>query len=236
MYLAHYKSIILSICVVVLLCLNGCKNDIKSHDNQTQSSTSANLTQTTIPQNTQQESPDSALDFSQNLIDMFSILNVATKSNKTILLFFGSPFCLPCKAISNNITKSSDLQDVLKSNYQAYFIDISSKQPLNPNLSYLLKSLPKHTQTTQTNATQNAHTTQMSQKELALKLHIHATPTLIFLRESGEELFRFVGGISEQNLLAMLDFIKSAHSLNQQQIALELHLRFAAQSNVTITH
>lgn len=238
--LAQDKAVILSVVSVALCCfvISGCKNDIKSHDKQ--ASTNTKETQTTLMQNIDSTTLAQQVNFPQHIIDMFSHLNTdlnatpkIAKSNKMILLFFGSPFCLPCKTLSTSIIESKPLQNALKSHYISYFIDISSKESINPNLFYLLTSLsnlPKHAQTTQAKTTQDTHTAQMSQKELASNLHIRATPTLLFLGENGEEVFRFVGGISTQRLLAMLDFLPSAHSLNQQQIALELHLRFMAQS------
>ena len=159
----------------------------------------------------------------------------STSTHKTILFFFGSPFCTPCKHIIQNIAESKTLQEVLKSHYQAYFIDILSKESLQINLPHLIeKSRSKITQKlTPKIAPQHLQSAEFhtTKKSLAHTLNIHATPTLLFLDNSGAEIFRFVGGLSKEHLLIVLDFLKSPPtSNNQQQIALELHKRFLAQN------
>lgn len=156
-----------------------------------------------------------------------------SSTHKPVLLFFGSPFCTPCKHIIQNIAKSKALQEMLKSNYQAYFINILSKESLQINLPSLIKK--EQQKTTQKSAQkitpQSSAEFLITKKSLAHTLNIRATPTLLFLDNSGEEIFRFVGGLSKEHLLIALDFLKSPPtSNNQQQIALELHKRFLAQN------
>lgn len=158
-----------------------------------------------------------------------------SSTHKPVLLFFGSPFCTPCKHIIQNIAESKALQEMLKSNYQAYFINILSKESLQINLPSLIKK--EQQKTTQKSAQKNTPQSLQSaeflitKKSLAHTLNIRATPTLLFLDNSGEEIFRFVGGLSKEHLLIALDFLKSPPtSNNQQQIALELHKRFLAQN------
>ncbi len=163
-------------------------------------------------------------------------------TNKPILLFFGSPFCKPCKTISQNIAQSTPLQDALKSHYQAYFINILSKESMQINLPFLAKSLAQKNSTQNPqNPQKNPHaknqplpnpaTFSTTQKDFSLALGVRATPTLMFLDAKGEEVFRFVGGISTEHLAIMLDFLKSPPAnKNQQQIALELHSIFKAQN------
>ncbi|MGX2972782.1 thioredoxin family protein [Helicobacter sp. T3_23-1059] len=164
-------------------------------------------------------------------------------TNKPILLFFGSPFCKPCKTISQNIAQSTPLQDALKSHYQAYFINILSKESMQINLPFLAKSLAQKNSTQNPQNPQKNHhsknqpppknpaTFSTTQKDFSLALGVRATPTLMFLDAKGEEIFRFVGGISTEHLAIMLDFLKSPPTnKNQQQIALELHSIFKAQN------
>lgn len=158
-----------------------------------------------------------------------------SSTHKPVLLFFGSPFCTPCKHIIQNIAESKALQEMLKSHYQAYFINILSKESLQINLPSLIKK--EQQKTTQKSAQKNTPQSLQSaeflitKKSLAHTLNIRATPTLLFLDNSGEEIFRFVGGLSKEHLLIALDFLKSPPtSNNQQQIALELHKRFLAQN------
>lgn len=159
-----------------------------------------------------------------------------SSTRKPILLFFGSSFCAPCKHIIQNIAESKALQEMLKSHYQAYFIDILSKESLQINLPYLIKKeQQKATQkiTPQSLQSKNLQSAEFltTKKSLAHTLNIRATPTILFLDNSGEEIFRFVGGLSKEHLLIALDFLKSPPtSNNQQQIALELHKRFLAQN------
>ena len=157
-----------------------------------------------------------------------------SSSHKTILLFFGSPFCAPCKNIIQHITKSKALQEMLKSHYQAYFIDILSKESLQINLPSLIKKTHQditHKPTQKIENLQKSTEIHTTKKSLSYALNIRATPTLLFLDKSGEEIFRFVGGLSKEHLLIALDFLKSPPtSNNQQQIALELHKRFLAQN------
>ena len=159
--------------------------------------------------------------------------NSTSSTRKPILLFFGSPFCTPCKHIIQNIAESKTLQEMLKSNYQAYFINILSKESLQINLLSLIKKAQQKTtqKSAQKNTPQSSAEFLITKKSLAHTLNIRATPTLLFLDNSGEEIFRFVGGLSKEHLLIALDFLKSPPtSNNQQQIALELHKRFLAQN------
>lgn len=160
-------------------------------------------------------------------------------THKPILLFFGSPFCKPCKNISQNIAKSTPLQHTLKSHYQTYFINILSKESMQINLPFLAKTLaqknatqnPQNQPPIQNQSSQNPATFSTTQKDFSLALGVRATPTLMFLDAEGEEIFRFVGGISAEHLAIMLDFLKSPPAnKNQQQIALELHSIFKAQN------
>lgn len=160
-------------------------------------------------------------------------------THKPILLFFGSPFCKPCKNISQNIAKSTPLQHTIKSHYQAYFINILSKESMQINLPFLAKTLaqknatqnPQNQPSIQNQSSQNPATFSITQKDFSLALGVRATPTLMFLDAGGEEIFRFVGGISAEHLAIMLDFLKSPPAnKNQQQIALELHSIFKAQN------
>ena len=159
--------------------------------------------------------------------------NSTSSTRKPILLFFGSPFCTPCKHIIQNIAESKTLQEMLKSNYQAYFINILSKESLQINLLSLIKKAQQKTtqKSAQKITPQSSAEFLITKKSLAHTLNIRATPTLLFLDNSGEEIFRFVGGLSKEHLLIALDFLKSPPtSNNQQQIALELHKRFLAQN------
>lgn len=156
-----------------------------------------------------------------------------SSTHKPILLFFGSPFCAPCKHIIQNIAESKALQEVLKSHYQAYFINILSKESLQINLPSLIKKAQQKTtqKSAQKITPQSSAEFLITKKSLAHTLNIRATPTLLFLDDNGEEIFRFVGGLSKEHLLIALDFLKSPPtSNNQQQIALELHKRFLAQN------
>lgn len=156
-----------------------------------------------------------------------------SSTHKPILLFFGSPFCAPCKHIIQNIAESKALQEVLKSHYQAYFINILSKESLQINLPSLIKKTQQKTtqKSAQKITPQSLAEFLITKKSLAHTLNIRATPTLLFLDDNGEEIFRFVGGLSKEHLLIALDFLKSPPtSNNQQQIALELHKRFLAQN------
>ncbi|RDU52644.1 thioredoxin fold domain-containing protein [Helicobacter sp. MIT 01-3238] len=156
-----------------------------------------------------------------------------SSTRKPILLFFGSPFCTPCKHIIQNIAESKTLQEMLKSRYQAYFINILSKESLQINLPSLIKKTQQKTtqKSAQKITPQSSAEFLITKKSLAHTLNIRATPTLLFLDNSGEEIFRFVGGLSKEHLLIALDFLKSPPtSNNQQQIALELHKRFLAQN------
>lgn len=156
-----------------------------------------------------------------------------SSTHKPILLFFGSPFCTPCKHIIQNIAESKTLQEMLKSHYQAYFINILSKESLQINLPSLIKKAQQKTtqKSAQKITPQSSAEFLITKKSLAHALNIRATPTLLFLDNSGEEIFRFVGGLSKEHLLIALDFLKSPPtSNNQQQIALELHKRFLAQN------
>lgn len=171
------------------------------------------------------------------LLDSTILAKDSTSStHKPILLFFGSSFCAPCKHIIQNIAESKDLQEMLKSHYQAYFINILSKESLQINLPSLIKKeQQKATQkiTPQSLQSKNLQSAEflITKKSLARTLNIRATPTILFLDNSGEEIFRFVGGLSKEHLLIALDFLKSPPtSNNQQQIALELHKRFLAQN------
>lgn len=159
--------------------------------------------------------------------------NSTISTHKTILLFFGSSFCTPCKNIIQNIAESKALQEVLKSHYQAYFINILSKESLQINLPSLIKKTQQKTtqKSAQKITPQSSADFLITKKSLAHTLNIRATPTLLFLDNNGEEIFRFVGGLSKEHLLIALDFLKSLPtSNNQQQIALELHKRFLAQN------
>lgn len=168
------------------------------------------------------------------LLDSTILAKDSTSSTrKPILLFFGSPFCTPCKHIIQNIAKSKALQEMLKSHYQAYFINILSKELLQINLPSLIKKTQQKTtqKPAQKITPQSSAEFLITKKSLARTLNIRATPTILFLDNSGEEIFRFVGGLSKEHLLIALDFLKSPPtSNNQQQIALELHKRFLAQN------
>lgn len=168
------------------------------------------------------------------LLDSTILAKDSTSSTrKPILLFFGSPFCTPCKHIIQNIAESKALQEMLKSHYQAYFINILSKQSLQINLPSLIKKTQQKTtqKSAQKITPQSSAEFLTTKKSLARTLNIRATPTILFLDNSGEEIFRFVGGLSKEHLLIALDFLKSPPtSNNQQQIALELHKRFLAQN------
>lgn len=168
------------------------------------------------------------------LLDSTILAKDSTSSTrKPILLFFGSSFCAPCKHIIQNIAKSKDLQEMLKSHYQAYFINILSKESLQINLPSLIKKTQQKTtqKSAQKITPQSSVEFLITKKSLARTLNIRATPTILFLDNSGEEIFRFVGGLSKEHLLIALDFLKSPPtSNNQQQIALELHKRFLAQN------
>lgn len=156
-----------------------------------------------------------------------------SSTHKPVLLFFGSPFCTPCKHIIQSIAESKALQEMLKSHYQAYFINILSKESLQINLPSLIKKAQQKTtqKSAQKITPQSSVEFLITKKSLAHTLNIRATPTLLFLDNSGEEIFRFVGGLSKEHLLIALDFLKSPPtSNNQQQIALELHKRFLAQN------
>lgn len=159
--------------------------------------------------------------------------NSTSSTHKPVLLFFGSPFCTPCKHIIQSIAESKALQEMLKSHYQAYFINILSKESLQINLPSLIKKEQQKTtqKSVQKITPQSSAEFLITKKSLAHTLNIRATPTLLFLDNSGEEIFRFVGGLSKEHLLIALDFLKSPPtSNNQQQIALELHKRFLAQN------
>ncbi|MGX3044487.1 thioredoxin family protein [Helicobacter sp. T3_23-1056] len=203
--------------------------------------------------NTQNAQDSTANDFAKSPFVLFSSeidssLSSVFKSSleilwhdthKPILLFFGSPFCKPCKNISQHIAKSTPLQHTLKSHYQAYFINILSKESMQINLPFFAKTLaqknatqnPQNQPSIQNQSSQNPAPFLTTQKNFSLALGVRATPTLMFLDAEGEEIFRFVGGISAEHLAIMLDFLKSPPTnKNQQQIALELHSIFKAQN------
>ena len=270
--LPHKKAITslhLLIWILVALCvLNACNDAPSQNPTDTKSTTQKaqdNQEAQNIPdtkdnkkaKDTQKATDFTASDFVKSPFALFSsevdsALSSVFKpsleilqhdTNKPILLFFGSPFCKPCKNISQNIAQSTPLQDALKSHYQVYFINILSKEPMQINLPFLAKSLAQKNSTKNTqNPQNNLHANNQpppknhtpfatTQKDFSLALGVRATPTLMFLDAKGEEIFRFVGGISTEHLAIMLDFLKSPPTnKNQQQIALELHSIFKAQN------
>ncbi|WP_301007791.1 MULTISPECIES: SoxW family protein [Helicobacter] len=134
--------------------------------------------------------------------DVFKETSEITSDNLPFFLVFSANGCVYCDRLKNLIKENPEIKSFLKSNYAPYYINISYTKTHKIRFS----------------------NQELSTADLAQKYNIKPTPTLVFLSQSGKELFIYPGFMPKNRFFATLEFLTNPtlETKESQNIAQEL--------------
>lgn len=127
--------------------------------------------------------------------DVFLRTNTIGGEGLPYLLVFASNGCVYCDRMKNFIRNNANLKGFLRTNYAPYYINLSYSKM--HNVEFLNTSL--------------------TTEDLARKYAIKPTPTLVFLSQSGKELFVYPGFMPEEQFKKALEFFKNPELENMEE-------------------
>ncbi|RXJ87531.1 thioredoxin fold domain-containing protein [Arcobacter sp. CECT 8985] len=136
---------------------------------------------------------------------------------KDSIIFFTNDKSNKSTKLKEILLSSKELQNKLKINVNAYYIDTSKKQ--SHIIDYEDKQLKIDTQT------------------MTSLYNIDTTPTLIFLDMHNYEIFSLTGLISKEQLISTLEFIKNRLYKNKDRKSGEVYnslIEYYKKNNITI--
>lgn len=71
------------------------------------------------------------------------VLQHSQKNQKDVLLYFGAPWCIPCKQLEKNVFVDTGVIEVMSSKYNSYYFDIDQDYSKPVMKKYLVTSVPK---------------------------------------------------------------------------------------------
>jgi len=117
----------------------------------------------------------------------------ATKNNKHLMLFMHIDRCPYCTRMLDENFKKSPAKDFIKANFDVIALNIRGDREVNWNDNSLL-----------------------SEKQLAKKLNVHFTPTIVFLNKKGEKVYQMNGYRKPQAFKHILNYIDEKQYLKQK--------------------
>ncbi|MBZ7964667.1 SoxW family protein [Campylobacter sp. 2457A] len=125
-------------------------------------------------------------------------------SKKPTLIIFSANNCIYCERLKNEIKNNEEIQKMLSSDYNSYYI----------NISY-----------------QKIHDYQgekISTIELSQKLGIDSTPTIVFFNSDGKILFIYPGFISAKRFILTMDLLKNKQNqeLDENELLKKIFLSY----------
>ncbi len=105
--------------------------------------------------------------------------------DKLIMLFVEAEWCGICKEMHKRVFPEADVAALMNSGFLPVTLDLDSREPV----TYF--------------------DTELTERELARKLNVQATPTTIFIDRSGEALANHRGWLDTDDLTALLTFMHS---------------------------
>jgi thioredoxin-related protein len=154
---------------------------------------------------TSPESDDSKHDFfhtfSGSLPEELALLK---KQNKTgLVLFFSTPHCRFCQRMKETVFNQASVQQYFRPRFQLIEIDLQSKQQLT-----------------------DLRHQQLSYLELAKKHRVRLTPTLVFIDQQGDVIYRQVGMIADpQEFIWLGQYVLSGQNSEQSFAAFKVNKR-----------
>jgi|TARA_R110002074_G_scaffold81724_1_gene182979 thioredoxin-related protein len=154
---------------------------------------------------TSPESDDSKHDFFHTFSGSLPAeLALLKKQNKTgLILFFSTQHCRFCQRMKKTVFNQASVQQYFQQRFQLIEIDIESKQRV----------------------TDRQHQ-QISYIELAKNHRVRLTPTLVFINQQGDIVYRHVGMVADpQEFLWLGEYVLSGQSSEQSFAAFKVNKR-----------
>lgn len=118
-------------------------------------------------------------------LDIETAQKLSKSDGSPVFLFFEAEWCGTCKRMLRSVFPQPEVHRLLSENYHTVSIDLDSRKEILFNGRKL------------------------TERDLARELEIQATPTLLFLNTTGEELGRFRGYMDSDDLEKLLVYITS---------------------------
>ncbi|AJC84697.1 SoxW family protein [Campylobacter peloridis] len=148
----------------------------------------------------------------QEIAHLFKDNTQIQSKEKNILIIFSANHCVYCDKLKEEILNDKKLQNLIKDDYNSYYINISYKK---------IHTFNKN------------HTSDLSTAELSSLYNIVATPTIVILNKNSQTLFNYPGFISAKRLKATMEFLNKddIKNLSEEIIAKKL-LHFYKENNI----
>ncbi len=130
--------------------------------------------------------------FKQSFLDITEDLAEASKNNKHLMLFIdldGCPYCT--KMLNESFFAKNQTSDFIKKHFDVINLNVKGDREV----------------------TWDQNTT-LSEKDLAIRLGIEYSPTVLFLDENKKVILRLNGYRSAQNFKLILEYVNGKHYLN----------------------
>lgn len=134
------------------------------------------------------------------LESVFLDTKTISSSGKPMLFIFGKNNCTYCDKIKDDIKADAQLQDLLKSHFATYYINIDYSKI--HHISFESDKKPIEMDTT----------------SLAREYGVRPTPTLIFLDSTGRAFFLYPGYLTPAKFQALLERTRELKIVDSQQI------------------
>lgn len=131
--------------------------------------------------------------FKQSFLDIPEDIQEASKNNKHLMIFLdfdGCPYC--AKMIKESFSTTNHTSDFIKKHFDVVNLNIKGDREIIWDSS-----------------------TKLSEKDLAIKLGLEYSPTILFLDENQKIILRLNGYRSATNFKLILEFIHGKHYLKQ---------------------
>lgn len=140
--------------------------------------------------------------------DVFLKTNTINGEGLPYLFVFASNGCVYCDRLKHLIRDDVNLKGFLQTNYAPYYINLSYSK--THNVEFL--------------------NTSITTEDLARKYAIRPTPTLVFLSQSGKELFVYPGFMPEEQFRKALEFFKNPELQNMDALKIKQAFQTLIQS------
>jgi thioredoxin-related protein len=128
---------------------------------------------------------DQASDPKTEWLEIETAQELSKEDGNPVFLFFEAEWCGTCKRMLRNVFPQYEVTRLLSESYHTVSIDLESRKEILFNGR------------------------KISERNLAREFEVQATPTLLFLDSSGEELGRFLGFLDQDDFKRLLVYITS---------------------------
>ncbi|AFI06495.1 SoxW family protein [Helicobacter cetorum] len=184
--LSCFSKKFLSVFLLILLGLSGCKSN--SQDNLDETLLSSG-TQSSKELEDERENIDKKS--YAGLEDIFRDTKFISPNDKYMLLVFGRNGCSYCEKLKNDIKNVKELHDYIKEHFNAYYINISYSKLHNFKVG----------------TKNDTKEIKMPTEELAQIYGVQSTPTIVLSDKTGKTIYELPGYMPSTQFLAVLEFI-----------------------------